>query len=200
MHEGIASVLTGWSNFYVITGSSAAALTGLMFVVITLAAGDRARMKVEGISTFSTPTVVHFCAALLVSAILSAPWRSLVHAAVLLGLTALYGIGYTLLVMRRARRLTVYRPDAEEWIWYAILPFAAYVAILAGAVGLPPSAAEALFALAGGTILLIFIGIHNAWDVVTYLVIHGVPADEAPSPTASRPDEAGQGAGSPPSP
>jgi hypothetical protein len=181
MHEGISSVLAGWSNFYVITGSSAAALTGLMFVVITLAAGDRTRTKTEGISTFSTPTVVHFCATLFVSAILSAPWRSLVHAGVMLAITGLFGVAYALLVVRRARRLTTYRPDAEEWVWYAILPFAAYVAILAGAVGLPAAPAEALFALAGGALLLIFIGIHNAWDVVTYLVINVQP-DDPPAP------------------
>ena len=34
-------LIDGWENFYVIVGSSAAALTGLMFVVITLTAEMR---------------------------------------------------------------------------------------------------------------------------------------------------------------
>jgi hypothetical protein len=88
--------------------------------------------------------------------------------------------GWSVIVMRRARRLTTYRPDAEEWVWYAILPFTAYLAILAGAVALPSSPAEALFVLAGGTMLLIFIGIHNAWDVVTYLVINPSASGDPP--------------------
>src|SRR3989442_5565179 len=66
----------GWENFYVIIGSSAAALTGLQFVVIVLGAEARSVRGPE-LGAFGTPTVVHFCAVLLVSAILSVPWREL---------------------------------------------------------------------------------------------------------------------------
>ncbi|MBV8197401.1 MAG: hypothetical protein JO263_04660, partial [Candidatus Eremiobacteraeota bacterium] len=45
----------------------------------------------------------------------------------------------------------------------------AYAAILLGSIGLAFAPAPALFALAGATTLLIFIGIRNAWDVVTFL-------------------------------
>src|SRR5437762_4327534 len=83
MQEAAVSLLTTWQNFYVIIGSSAAALTGLMFVVITLIAGAQVR---GSIAAFGTPTVVHFCAALLVAAILSAPWPALWNAGLLLGL------------------------------------------------------------------------------------------------------------------
>src|SRR5438445_2505873 len=76
MQEAGVSFLSTWQNFYVIIGSAAATLTGLMFVVITLIAGVRVRVSSAsgGIAAFSTPTVVHFCATLLVAAILSAPW------------------------------------------------------------------------------------------------------------------------------
>jgi len=45
---------------------------------------------------------------------------------------------------------------------------------------------QALFALAGGALLLIFIGIRNAWDIVTFIAIGGI--DEQPS---SSPKDAG---------
>jgi uncharacterized membrane protein len=177
MPEAASSFLTPWSNFYIMIGSSAAALTGLMFVVITLVTNlERSRRSSDGISTFSTPTVVHFGATLLASAILSAPWRLLIHPATLLGLTGLFGIAYMVRIVYRTRRLSVYSADLEDWAWYTILPFVAYGAILAGAILLPGIPGSALFALAGGSILLIFIGIHNAWDIVTYLVIGG-PAE-----------------------
>lgn len=167
-----SSVLTPWSSFYVMTGSSAAALTGLMFVVITLVTGvERVRRNPDGISTFSTPTVVHFCAALLVSAILSAPWHSLIQPAAVIGLAGLYGVSLVARVVYRARRMTAYRADLEDWAWYTILPLVAYCALLAGAIMLPLTPWHALFALAGSVILLIFIGIRNAWDVVTFIVI-----------------------------
>jgi hypothetical protein len=157
-----------------------------MFVVITLVAGDRSRSTHEGISTFSTPTVLHFCAALLVSAILSAPWRSLVHAAVLLGLTGLFGVVYVCRVMMRTRRLTVYRPGIEDWVWYAIVPLVAYAAIVVAALLLPWAPTETLFVLGGANVLLIFIGIHNAWDVVTFLAVN---FDGEPSSSSTDEDQ-----------
>jgi hypothetical protein len=174
MIQTTSSVLTAWSSFYIMTSSSAAALTGLMFVVITLVTGtERSRPSHDGISTFSTPTVVHFCAALFVSAILSAPWGSLVGPAALLGLASLSGLVYVSRLMHRTKRLTAYNPDLDDWIWYTILPFLGYGATLAGAIMLLTIAVKALFVLAGGVLLLIFIGIHNAWDIVTFLAVGG---------------------------
>ncbi len=174
MTETASSLLTPWSNFYITTGSAAASLTGLMFVVITIVTGEeRARKNPDGISIFSTPTVAHFGAALLVSVILAAPWHLLVHPAILLGLIGLCGVAYVLRVMFRTRRTTVYSADLEDWCWYVGLPFAAYGAILAGAVTLHANPVEALFVLAAGVVLLIFIGIHNAWDVVTFIATGG---------------------------
>jgi hypothetical protein len=179
MAETVSSLLTPWSNFYIMAGSSAAALTGLMFVVITLVAGrERSQGSQDGISTFSTPTVLHFCVALLVSALLLAPWRSLIHPDALVGLVGLLGVAYLMRLALRTRRLTQYTPDLEDWAWYTILPFIAYGALLLGAISLAVNPAGSLFAIAGGALLLIFIGIRNAWDVVTFLATGG--ADQEP--------------------
>lgn len=163
--------MSEWTSFYVMTGSSAAALTGLMFVVVTLVTRtERERARV-GTAVFSTPTVLHFCAALLISAILSAPWHVLQPAAWLIGLIGLWGAVYILRVMFRTRQLSAYTADLEDWAWYTILPLLAYAVTLASAVALSTAPAQALFALAAGVVLLIFIGIRNAWDIVTYLAI-----------------------------
>src|SRR2546423_8641433 len=98
------SSLTGWESFYVITGSSAGALTGLMFVVITLIAEARSQSPAHGVSAFSTPTVVHFCVALLVSAILSAPWPALSNAGLPLGVSGLGGPLYAPALLPRMSR------------------------------------------------------------------------------------------------
>ena len=182
MAVGIPSALGPWSNFYVIIGSSAAALTGLMFVVITLVAGRPRETMQDGLATFSTPTVVHFGAALWVSAILCAPWRSLTYVAVLLGVTGLFGVVYVSRLMLRTKRLTAYRAEVDDWIWYTILPLVAYVSIGVVAILLTAVPGGLLFVLAGAVLLLIFIGIHNAWDIVTYLAV-----DQAPSSTPSPP-------------
>ena len=172
MADTAPSLLSAWSNYFFMTGSSAAALTGLLFVVISLImARERTEGAREGTATFTTPTVMHFATVLFVSGALTAPWHSLVPAGALVALIGLYGVVYILRVMRRTRRLTIYTPDLEDWIWYSILPLGAYSVISAGAIGLMTAPAPALFALAGGVMLLIFTAIRNAWDLVTYIAV-----------------------------
>jgi len=171
MQEAAVSPLATWQNFYVIIGSSAAALTGLMFVVITLVARAQEQRGSEGIATFGTPNVVHFCAALLVSAILSAPWQMLWYAGLLLGLSGLGGVTYIIIVVRRARRQSVYKPVLEDWLWHTVFPLVSYTVLVVAAIVLPGNAAPALFVIGAVTVLLLFTGIHNAWDTVTYFTI-----------------------------
>ncbi len=171
MQEATVSLLTDWENFYVIIGSSAGALTGLMFVVITLVAGLRQQGANEGIGAFSTPTVVHFCAALLVAATLSAPWGVLWQPGLLLGLSGLGGVIYVIIIMRRTRRQSVYQPVLEDWLWNTIFPFVSYTSLVVAAIVLPGNPVPALFVIGAVTVLLLFIGIHNSWDTVTYVAI-----------------------------
>lgn len=167
------SIFKAWENFYVIAGSSSAALTGLVFIVVTLAAGRRAPGTTtgEGTSIFSSPTVMHFCAAFFVSGIFAAPWRSPLYAGILIGLAGLFGAVYAVNTGYRANKLTNYNADRSDWFWFIILPFIAYLALCGGGFLLPAFPLDASYLVAASTMLLIFIGIHNAWDVVTYLAI-----------------------------
>ena len=171
VQEAAVSPLAAWQNFYVIIGTSAASLTGLMFVVITLIAGARVRGSSGGLAAFGAPTVVHFSIALLVAAILSAPWQVLWNAGLLLGLCGLGGVIYVVIVVRRARHQTDYQPVLEDWLWHTVFPLVSYTALLVAAIVLPGNPAPALFVIGAGTVLLLFTGIHNAWDTVTYLAI-----------------------------
>jgi hypothetical protein len=107
----------------------------------------------------------------LVAAILSAPWQVLWQAGVLLGLSGLGGVSYVLIVLRRVRRQRDYQPVLEDWLWHTVLPLVSYTALLVAALVLPGQPAPALFATAAGTLLLLFIGIHNAWDNVVYIAL-----------------------------
>jgi hypothetical protein len=164
------SPLSAWESFYVIVGSSGAALTGLQFVVITLVAESQ-RSSPETTAAFGTPTVVHFCAALLISAILSAPWNRLSSAGLALSLTGATGVLYTLLVIRRARRQARYHPVLEDWIWHGTLPILSYGSLLVAAVTIGRHPGPSLFVIGAVALLLLFIGIHNSWDTVTYIAV-----------------------------
>jgi hypothetical protein len=161
-------------SFYVIVGPSAAALTGLTFVAITLAAQVGLRGYGQGIAAYNTPTIVHFGVVLFVCALLSAPWPDLTPPALLLGLCGLAGVIYTLIVTRRLRRFSNYAPVLEDWLTNAAGPLLAYLALVVGAALLPGYAQAALFVTGAALALLMFLGIHNAWDVVTYTVVERV--------------------------
>lgn len=182
MEEAGVSPLAAWESFYVIVGSSGAALTGLQFVVIALIAESKRRATPREIQAFGTPTIIHFCCVLLVSAILSAPWESLAGPARAVGVCGFAGLVYGLIVIVRTKRQTTYRPVFEDWLWHAGLPIAAYGLLLFAAIALPSHPRRVLFLVGGAALLLLFIGIHNAWDAVTYITI----GSEKPVPSAGK--------------
>ena len=163
--------LAPWESFYVIVGSSAGALTGLQFVVIALIAEAEAAAGMLEIRAFGTPTVVHFCAVLFISAVLSAPWHTLSGAGLVLDVCGVAGIVYALTVVRHARRQTGYSPDAEDWFWYSALPLVGYASLLGAGMLLKRHPEMSLFVIAATALLLMFVGIHNAWDSVTYIAV-----------------------------
>jgi hypothetical protein len=170
IEEAARTPLAAWESFYVIVGSSGAALTGLQFVVIALIAESRTQSTLREIDAFGTPTIVHFCAVLLIAAILSAPWLGLSSVGLALGGCGLVGIIYGLIVVRRAAQ-THYKPVWEDWLWHAVLPLVAYLFLFVSALLLRSYAQKTLFVVGGVALLLLFVGIHNAWDTVTYIAV-----------------------------
>jgi hypothetical protein len=166
-----ASALSAWETFYVIVGSSGGALIGLQFVVITLIADRRELAHPGALSAFGTPTVVHLAGALLVSAVMSAPWPSLVPLSIALGACGIGGLGYGGIVLRRALRQTEYEAVWQDWLWYAALPSGTYATLTGTTFWLPRHPAVSLFVIAAAALGLLLIGIHNAWDSVTHIVM-----------------------------
>jgi len=160
-----------WVNFYVIIGSSGGALIGLQFVVMTLIAERRLAAQSGALSAFGTPTVVHLTGALVVSAIMCAPWTSPGALAIVVGVCGATGLAYSVLVFLRARRQTDYDPVWQDWLWYISVPFVIYGALTVDAFFVPAHARTAAFGIAAVALGLLLIGIHNAWDTVTHIVV-----------------------------
>jgi len=115
--------------------------------------------------------VVHFSAVLFLSALVRIPWGSIEPASVLFGCAGLLGTVYALLIARRMAVQSVYKPVLEDWMFHAVLPVLAYVVLAVSAFTAPSNTRGALFGVGGAVLLLLFIGIHNAWDGVAYHVV-----------------------------
>ena len=161
--------LAGWQNFYVIVGSSAGALIGLQFVVMTLIADTPVASAAAG-SAFATPTIMHFAAVLLLSAVVNAPWPNVGAPATLVGLLGVCGVLYCGIVSRRMRAQTAYRPDFEDWLFHAAFPVVAYALLAVSGYAAGVHLREAPFGVGAAVLVLLFVGIHNAWDAVTWHV------------------------------
>lgn len=163
--------LAGWANFYVIAGSSAGALIGLQFVLITLIANIPVGKDGEQAGhAFATPTIVHFAVVLLLAGIMSAPWHEVAIVEALWGAVGAAGVVYAAITTRRMMQQKSYRPEAEDWLFHAVLPMAAYVFLGVSAWAARFHLRGALFAVGATSLLLMFIAIHNAWDAATYHV------------------------------
>jgi len=64
--------------------------------------------------------------------------------------------------------------EQENWMVivkvHVLLPFVAYATLLAASFASRSHVRDALFGIGAAALLLLFIGIHNAWDAVTYHV------------------------------
>ena len=165
------SVAGEWDNFYVIIGSSAAALTGLQFVVIALSA-EAERERIGGsteIDVFATPTVVHFCAVLLIAAMIAIPRQTAATLAVCLTVEGLVGLLYTIFNALRVGRTMHYKPVLEDRIFHVILPLLAYATLVVSGLATFRHEIGALYVVAATALLLLLVGIHNAWDAAVYI-------------------------------
>jgi|SRR5579862_5794360 hypothetical protein len=164
--------LTEWANFYVIVGSSAGALIGLQFVVITLIANMPITRDLERASSaFATPTVVHFTSVLVLAAIICAPWHGITPAAAGWGVLGLVGLVYEIIVARRVGAQTAYTPQFEDLLFHLVLPSVAYATLAGSWYAVRMNLHGALFAVGAAALVLLLVGIHNAWDTVTYHII-----------------------------
>ena len=78
---------------------------------------------------------------------------------------------------------------SDNWLFHVLLPFAAYTALAVSALLASAHERIALFADGAAALLLLFVGIHNAWDAVTYVYLKrgkSVPASAADAANAEK--------------
>ena len=165
--------LSEWQNFYVIVGSAAGGLTGLQFVVMALIADMPAiDQESQAISVFSTPSIVNFGVVLLLAAVLVMPWHGVKPVSIIWGVAGAVGIIYTAVTGWRFSRQRTYTPVFEDYFFRVIMPVIGYAVLAGAALTARNHDRIALFQVAAVALMLLFIGIHDAWDNATYLIFY----------------------------
>lgn len=160
--------LGAWHDLFLLDGTAAATLMGLTFVVVTLSPRNVAQNLSTGVKAFTTPIMAFFATAVLVSILMLVPWSASRPLGAALLIVSLIGLCYLLTTGAHAQ----WRDSSlglDDWIWYIGLPFAAYMAMLPIAVGMWLAASWALYGVAAAVLLLLIMGIRNAWDVVLFI-------------------------------
>ena len=154
-------------------GSASGALTGLMFVVMSLRRDIRLPTTSRNPQrSFSTPTIVHFTVVLGLAAILSMPRHTRTSLGVVVLLVGLGGLAYMAFVISNMRAIEVYTPDLEDKFWHFGLPPLAYVLVLAGGLFACSSPTTKLNLVGISMLALLVCGIHNAWDSAIWMVTY----------------------------
>jgi len=168
MHEAWAHQLEIWHEFYLLIGTAGVTLTGLLFVVVSLGPRVIADRQATGVRAFVSPNAVYFTTALVVSAVLMVPALPAMVIGALLCIGAVASLGY-LAYTRVHHHWRQNRLSRLDWIWFVALPIAAYVLLLLSGIGFLLQAVLSLHGVAVGLILLLVIGIRNAWDLVIWI-------------------------------
>ena len=161
-----------WETYYLMVGSSAAALIGLLFVVVTLSGEvDPARANAAQ-STFLTPTVLHFAIVFVISAAAVAPQPGPSFMAAAILVPALVGLAYAVAAVMRLALGRLAAPHWTDYAFYGVLPAACYLWLIVGALAIWQGAAWADGALALAVLALLLLAIRDAWDLATWLIYH----------------------------
>ncbi len=189
--------LQTWQNFYMLIGGASATLAGLMFIAISLSTtgrptdGERSMIQLA-YSAFLSPTYIHFVYVLVTAVVVLVPTLNETVFGVLLVLTGAGSLAYIVRLLPFVReRYRIGSVDRSDLVWYSLMPSVCYILYLDAGIGMlraaagVPSRGHALDALATASVLLMVIGVRNAWDLVVFQVMRRFDArsDERPAET-----------------
>jgi hypothetical protein len=171
-----ASPLAGWDNFYVIVGSAAGGLTGLTFVVIALIRDARS-VREDGLRAYVSPTMVHFGGVLALAAYMSMPHQRIATISAGFVLGGLAGVVYGAFTGINLWRTGSggYTAVREDWVWNVVMPTLVYAALALMGILIWHLPEQTLFGVAGLALILLFIGIRNAWDIAVWMTTQKTP-------------------------
>ncbi len=163
-------MLHDWHDLFVVIGAASGGLLGAIFVVASIGSGFLTKRHAAATRVFLTPTVIHMATVMFGCALAVVPSLERISFGVMFGLGGLIGLIYSCAIGLNVKRRRAI--DAEDRIWYAALPILGYAAVAAAALLVLWRKPAGLEILAAALVLLLAVGIRNAWDMILFFVLH----------------------------
>jgi hypothetical protein len=167
------ATLQPWHDFFLLTGTAAATLLGLVFVAASIAAtvpneklGDMGNRAL-----WVLPIVYAFLRVLVVSAVGVIPGQTGTSFGDVLSGLAIFDLGRMVWVTRgmRNHHRSHEKLELADWGWYVVYPGLATLLLAVTGVALAAGWAFPVSLLAVGMIGHMFVGVHNAWELADWL-------------------------------
>jgi hypothetical protein len=162
-----------WQNFYLLVGTAAATLIGLMFVAITFGASFATQQTSESARAFVDPTFTHFVQVLLTACLMTIPTMSPTVLGVLL--LVIGGLRSAALFrvfrhMSEAQR-THHDIELSDWLTGIAIPLLCYLLLGATGAAFLAGYPAAFNILAIGTVAILLNGVYGAWELIIWLAL-----------------------------
>ena len=178
--NSLVGMLAGWHNFYLLLGTSAATLIGLMFVAVTFGATLVPLENASATRAFLDPTVSHFVQVLLTAGLVLVPTiepglfaGALIAIGVLRGIALVWVFRGLHFAHRKSGDL-----EMSDWVSGVVIPLAVYVGLIS--CGIAMFAGHTILnALAILMIVVLLNGVYGAWELMLWLAIMRARAAES---------------------
>jgi hypothetical protein len=167
--QPLDQALAHWHEFYMLLGTAAGTLVGLLFVAASVGSGVFSPDRQAPLRVFLSASVVHFGSVLVMSLLVLAPITSWVLFGGFVIACGLLGLGYYGMALFDAWRdgLLANLPW-DDRVRYAALPIVAYAVETAAGIVLVVHGDGGDVALAASLLGLLVVGVHNAWDITVW--------------------------------
>ena len=172
--------LEHWHEFYLLTGTAAAALVALQFVAASLGAGYLSFEKAAASRTYMTPVIVHFSAVLYACAVGLVPSHTALTFSLAIGIAAAIGFLYSGSIVLSVLKDPVV--DLGDKLCYGIAPPIGYAAGVGAAILFHFDSRHAAGVLAVALLVLLIVNIRNAWDLTLFMARKHTEAKQPPAP------------------
>ena len=181
--QTFAQYIDRWHNLYMLAGTAAATLIGLLFVSLTLRIEVMSDESQIGLKELATQTFSSFLYVLLISLLLLIPD----HKPELVGIEILILGVFGLVNATRNIQPVIGHLQATGvktyLFWRFIMPTASYMGLIAIALTVWRGRHDSLFSLVYVVFILLITATHNAWDLLVGISkrkLGGLPFSKSP--------------------